>query len=292
MSQNKSPKYVENIGKDSFSTINMTSPFKDVSVAFVWLNTEYPILHTHEHWEILVVLSGSIRHIINGHEQILNRGDTFLIRPQDRHSLHLVENPTEPHQHLNFVIDKKLAERIIGIYDNYEDILNIKDYIHFMLNDSDVIELYERALLAQNLSKKEYEEYSKLIISYLLLKYFEQKKLFNSEYPTWLNSFIVYISSPSSFGKTVQELAKNTSYSYSRLARIFKNYTGETIVDFINEKKMVYAKRLLRSTDLTTLQISNTIGYTSLSSFNHLFKDTFGVTPSAYRREQRPNNNE
>lgn len=287
MKSKNSPIYVEDIGAFSYSTINMASPFKDVSVAFHWLNTEYPTMHTHEHWEILVVMSGSILHEINGHKQTLNRGDAFLIRPQDKHCLHKNYASNEPYQHINFIIESEFAHKLLSIYDDYDELLNMNDYIHFLLNDSDIIDLYERALLAQNLSKKEYEEYSKLIVSYVLIKFFEQKKLFNSEYPAWLNNFIVYISSPSNFGKTVQELAKNTSYSYSRLARIFKNYTGETIVDFVNDKKMQYAKRLLRSTDLTTLQISDQIGYTSLSSFNHLFKKTFGITPSAYRKEHQ-----
>ena len=287
MKSKNSPNYVENIGSSSYSIINMASPFKDVPVAFNWLNTEYPTMHTHEHWEILVIMSGSILHEINGYKQTLNRGDAFLIRPQDRHCLNKNVNSSDPYQHLNFIIDNEFAHELLNIYDDYDELLNEKGYIHFSIDDSDVEDLYERALLAQNLSKSEYVEYTKLIISYLLLKFFEQKKLFNSEYPMWLNSFIVYISSPKNFGQPVQELAKNTSYSYSRLARIFKNYTGETIVDYINGKRMMYAKRLLRSTDLTTLQISNQIGYTSLSSFNHLFKKTFGITPSAYRKEHQ-----
>ena len=50
---------------------------------------------------------------------------------------------------------------------------------------------------------------------------------------------------------------------------------------------MGYAKRLLRTTRLTTLQISETIGYSSLSSLNHLFKKKYGITPSEYRKEYK-----
>ena len=286
MKKTNIPSYIKNIGKEQYATLNMASPFKNVSVAFNWLNTEYPTSHTHEHWEIFVVMSGTALHKINGEEQLIKRGDAFLIRPNDKHSIHNVPNPGEPYQHLNFIIGNDFAHKIIDLYDSYEDILNIQSYIRFSLDETDLMYLHERALLTQNLGRHEYEDHTKLIISYLIIKYFEQKKLFNSEYPDWLNSFIVYISSPSSFGKTVQELATNTSYSYSRLSRIFKNYTGETIVNYVNAKKMIYAKRLLRSTDLSTLQISSQIGYTSLSSFNHLFKSTFGITPSEYRKQK------
>lgn len=285
MKKTNTPNYIKDVGKASYATLNMASPFKNVSVAFNWLNTEYPIQHTHEHWEILVVMSGTALHRINGEEQLINRGDAFLIRPNDKHSIHSTGNFKEPYQHLNFIIGSDFAHKIIDLYDDYDDILNIKNHIRFSLDETDLLYLHERALLTQNLGRTEYEDHTKLIISYLIIKYFEQKKLFNSEYPDWLNSFIVYISSPSSFGKTVHELAANTSYSYSRLSRIFKDYTGETIVNYVNAKKMIYAKRLLRSTDLSTLQISSQIGYTSLSSFNHLFKSTFGITPSEYRKQ-------
>lgn len=286
MKKSNSPNYITDVGASTYATLNMASPFQNVSVAFNWLNTEYPTPHTHEHWEIFVVMSGNALHRINGFEQMIGCGDAFLIRPHDRHSIHHVPSATEPYQHLNFIIGNEFAHKILDLYDNYDDIAAIKDFIHFTLDDFSITYIYERALLTQNLSRAEYEEHTKLIISYLLIKYFEQKHLFNSEYPDWLNNFIVYISTPLSFGKSVQELAETTSYSYSRLARIFKSYTGETIVNYVNERKMIYAKRLLRSTDLSTLQISEKIGYTSLSSFNHLFKGTFGITPSEYRRQK------
>lgn len=265
----------------------MTSPFQNVSVAFNWLNTEFPTPHTHEHWEIFVSVSGKALHKINGCEMILHKGDSFIIRPDDMHSIHKISDSTgETYEHINFIIKNDLMQKILDIYDNYENVLNAKDYVEFKLDDFAVMHIYERALLAQNLSRSEYEQQSKLLILYILVKYFEQKSLSKPEYPNWLNEFIMYISSPISFDKNVQQLAENTSYSYSRLARIFKEYTGETIVNFVTGKKMVYAKRLLRSTDLSTLQISNKLGYASLSSFNHLFKSTFGITPSEYRKSK------
>ena len=281
------PQFVKDIAPEAYSTLNMASPFKDVSCAFNWLNTDYPFPHIHAHWEIHVAMSGAILHKINGEEHIINRGDVYLIRPQDRHSIHAIPETDESYQHINFVVDTDFAKKLLSLYSDYDELLNKKGFVRFTMDDSDLMYLRERTLLTQNLSCEEYVENTKLIITYIVIKYFEQRMLFNSEYPAWLNSFIVYISSPTSFGLTVQELAKYTSYSYSRLARIFKTYTGETIVNFVNSKKMNYAKRLLRSTNLSTVQISNQIGYTSLSSFNHLFKSTFGITPSAYRKQRK-----
>lgn len=286
MKQMNTPQYVTAIKGTSYTTLNMSSPFKGASAAFNWLATEYPTSHTHDHWEILLVMSGAILHRINNCEMTLQKGDACLIRPNDNHSLHQIPGATEPYQHLNFTFDSNFAESIISLYDNFENILNEPDYIRFYIDAADRGYLYDRALLVQNLSQNLYEKNAKFMISFLIIKYMEQKILFDPGYPMWLNNFILQISSPHAFGKSIQELAKSTPYSYSRLSRIFKEYTGETIVNYINSQKMTYSKRLLRSTDMTTLSISEMIGYESLSSFNHLFKERFGITPSEYRKQQ------
>ena len=281
------PNYINSIFPISQSTIDMASPFKDVKVAFIWLNKDFPSYHSHSHWEILVVMSGEIRHKINNTNYVLKQGDACLIRPNDKHSLHLSSDCHIPHQHLNFIIDNEFAEKILNLYDDYNALLEVPNALHFHLDDSDIVTIYEKALFTQNLSQAEYETSTKLIITNILSKFFEQKLLFNPNYPNWFNVFLTYISNPNNFGKTVEELSKNTSYSYSRLSYLFKEYTGITLTEYINEKKMIYAKRLLQTTNLTTLQISNTIGYGSLSSFNHLFKKSFDVTPSEYRKKHK-----
>lgn len=281
----ESPKYVDKIKLDKRATIEMSSPFRNADIAFNWLNRDYPIYHEHSHWELFVIMSGEICHNINGKEELLKKGDVCLIRPVDKHSLKLKRKQKDNYQHINFMFSDEFARKILGVYDCYEEVLNEKESIHFALDASDISMIYDKTLLAQNLSQQKYEMSTKAIVSRILVKFFEQRTLFDSEYPEWLNEFMIYINNPDVFGKSTRDLAKYTPYSYSRLTTLFKQYVGVTIVDYVNEKRMIYAKRLLRTTKLTTLQISEMIGYNSLSSFNHLFKDTFGVTPTEYRKE-------
>lgn len=281
----ESPKYVDKIKLDKRATIEMSSPFRNADIAFNWLNRDYPIYHEHSHWELFVIMSGEICHNINGKEELLKKGDVCLIRPVDKHSLKLKRKQKDNYQHINFMFSDEFARKILGVYDCYEEVLNEKESIHFALDAYDISMIYDKTLLAQNLSQQKYEMSTKAIVSRILVKFFEQRTLFDSEYPEWLNEFMIYINNPDVFGKSTRDLAKYTPYSYSRLTTLFKQYVGVTIVDYVNEKRMIYAKRLLRTTKLTTLQISEMIGYNSLSSFNHLFKDTFGVTPTEYRKE-------
>lgn len=50
--------------------------------------------------------------------------------------------------------------------------------------------------------------------------------------------------------------------------------------------KLDAAATMLRSTNRLILDISNDIGITSLSHFNHIFKEKYGVSPSRYRKDR------
>lgn len=283
-----SPKYVEKITLEQRSSMAMSSPFKDAEIAFNWLNRDYPIYHEHTHWELFVVLAGKISHTVNGEEYVMKKGDACIIRPSDKHSLAFQNKQWgRDYQQINFTFSNDFAQKLLEVYERYEDILQEEKSLQFSIDDSEIATIYDKALLTQNLPQANYEMSSKLILMRIITLFFEQRMLFDTAYPTWLNEFVVYINNPSTFDKSTKELAATTPYSYSRLSTLFKQYVGTTIVDYMNEKKMIYAKRLLRTTRLTTLQISEMIGYNSLSSFNHLFKDTFGITPSRYRKEKQ-----
>lgn len=280
------PKYIEDIILVKRSTMELTSPFKDISVGLNMIQKEYPQYHDHTHWEVLVVMQGKICHNINGRECVLEKGDACLIRPTDKHSLFFPKGENRGYQQANIYFTIDFAKQLLGTFGCYESLLQEKEGIRFQLDSLDISALYDDILMAQNLSKDMYEMSSKLILSGILLKYLKRNIWYNPEFPKWLNEFIVYINNPINFDKPVKELVASTPYSYSRLTTLFKQYVGETLVDYLSEKKMRYVKRLLRTTELTTLEISEMIGYMSLSSLNHSFKKAYGITPSEYRKKK------
>ena len=280
------PKYIEDIILVKRSTMELTSPLKDISVGLNMIQKEYPQYHDHTHWEVLVVMQGKICHNINGRECVLEKGDACLIRPTDKHSLFFPKVENRGYQQANIYFTIDFAKQLLGTFGCYESLLQEKEGIRFQLDSLDISALYDDILMAQNLSKDMYEMSSKLILSGILLKYLKRNIWYNPEFPKWLNEFIVYINNPINFDKPVKELVASTPYSYSRLTTLFKQYVGETLVDYLSEKKMRYVKRLLRTTELTTLEISEMIGYMSLSSLNHSFKKAYGITPSEYRKKK------
>lgn len=55
--------------------------------------------------------------------------------------------------------------------------------------------------------------------------------------------------------------------------------------------KLLHAQEQLKFTNNTTLKISNKIGFSSLSHFNHIFKKTFHMTPTQYRSQFKKSRN-
>lgn len=82
-------------------------------------------------------------------------------------------------------------------------------------------------------------------------------------------------------------LAQQCNMSVSNLKRLFKKYTGLYPKVYINKTRMSYAEYLVRSTNMTILKIANEVGYNEVSGFNRIFKATFGMTPSEYRKKAK-----
>jgi two-component system response regulator YesN len=54
--------------------------------------------------------------------------------------------------------------------------------------------------------------------------------------------------------------------------------------------RMGQAARLLRHTDMTVYQIAEEVGYSLPSSFYHVFRSWYGVTPEQYRAANQTKN--
>ena len=273
------------------ASISMSSPFSDSSVFFNFVNTDYPVLHQHNHWEIQVVFEGKIKHTINGVSSTITRGDCSIIRPCDRHKLEFIHTTDRNYQHINFGFSQEVAKKLFSLYIPYESLINSTFPLSFTLPNEELTSLMDKLLYIQTLKKTPYETSTLLIINALAIRYFEQTLNLPSSYPDWLKNFINYINSPTHLDRSVEALAELTPYSYSHLSRIFKTYVNVSLSEYITEIKMTYAKRLLRTTDLTTLQISSMLFYDSLSTFNHNFKKKFDITPTEYRKSRPPKKN-
>ncbi len=86
-----------------------------------------------------------------------------------------------------------------------------------------------------------------------------------------------------------EDLAAEAGMSPDHLGKMFKQYAGVTISDYINQRRVEDAARQLQETRLKIVDIAFEVGFGSLRSFNQVFRDIMGDTPSNYRKKNKKN---
>lgn len=82
----------------------------------------------------------------------------------------------------------------------------------------------------------------------------------------------------------IQDLASRIGLGPSRLAHLFKRETRHSIREFVLERRLLEAARLVASTEKRISAICYSVGFSDLSNFNHAFKRRFGMSPREARR--------
>lgn len=82
---------------------------------------------------------------------------------------------------------------------------------------------------------------------------------------------------------TVGELAAHTGLSNCYLSRLFRKETGESITEYIIKRKINAAKNMLKYSNYSLSQISETLAFSCQSYFTKIFKSIEGITPKKYR---------
>ncbi|WP_029902177.1 AraC family transcriptional regulator [Prevotella sp. 10(H)] len=85
--------------------------------------------------------------------------------------------------------------------------------------------------------------------------------------------------------KTLQFYADKMCLTPKYLSTIIKERTGRTAFSWINEILITSTKYLLKTTDMTILQISEELNFPNASFFGRFFKKHTGMTPVQYRED-------
>lgn len=79
-------------------------------------------------------------------------------------------------------------------------------------------------------------------------------------------------------------LADKLNHSYGYLSNLFSEVTYTSIENFIILQKIEYTKQLIISGQLSLTEIAFKLNYSSVAHLSSQFKNTTGITPSAFQR--------
>lgn len=275
---------------ETVSSYMHAAAWPDEEICFNITNFGYPTLHTHEYYELLCVLTGSIFHRINGKRYLMRAGDCCLIRPADCHCLEIAEPADNPFLNVNFMVKPTFFARVTQVFDPslLDDILHIRAPLDFSVSTVTLSEIEKTCLYIQKpVSQPARADVMVCmamvakLISECLQSHFSEA---HNAYPAWLQSFLLALHDPTNFQKNLSELTEGIPYSYSYIQRQFREYLGTPIVAYRNSVKMASAKNLVTSTQMSVSEIAFYLGFDSVAHLNHLFRKAYGYSPLELRR--------
>ncbi|MBR5872771.1 MAG: helix-turn-helix transcriptional regulator [Oscillospiraceae bacterium] len=98
---------------------------------------------------------------------------------------------------------------------------------------------------------------------------------------------ITTIDSDLTANLTLNALASEQNLSASYLSALFSQETGQTLTEYVNEKRVKLAMRLLATTKLQIQTIAQHCGILDVHYFSKVFKKAVGLTPKQYRESQQ-----
>ena len=87
---------------------------------------------------------------------------------------------------------------------------------------------------------------------------------------------------------SLKDVARAVGLSPGHLTTVVGRKTGRTVLEWIAERRMAEARRLLVETDLPVEEIGRRVGYADARYFARVFRRGHDATPLAWRRAGRP----
>lgn len=87
---------------------------------------------------------------------------------------------------------------------------------------------------------------------------------------------------------TLAHLAERLRYSEFYVSRKFRELSGMSLRDYMRYRRLAFALKEVRDSDRGLLDIALDHGFSSHEAFTRAFREAYGTTPSAYRRNPTP----
>jgi AraC family L-rhamnose operon transcriptional activator RhaR/AraC family L-rhamnose operon regulatory protein RhaS len=246
--------------------------------------------HDHDFYEINIVLHGSGKHVIEGNEISVSKGDVFVIPPQTVHSYYDTDWLDVYHIliHNDYMMNnREEAQKIPGFLEFTE----IEPFLRTSASSSMILHLSQNKLQeliselsliedggaydTQELAPLKMHTALKIIysLSYALYQQLnnDQKKSQN-KYEYAIIMVLEFIHKNYAEKITVDTLYKMTYLSRSTFLRSFMQICSCTPMEYLNRYRCKKAKELLEAGGYSKTEIAHRCGFYDLSHMERNFK--------------------
>ncbi len=240
--------------------------------------------HWHKEIEIVAVIEGRLRKVINGNIYYLRPGDVSIVGGMDIHSLYAEEGAP-----INMLV---LQFDPISLTDLSKKRANIASTVisgDFAEHLTSLLHAAQEAENADEAKDLLIKGYLCIILGELIRRYPRGTEPYGDNDDTkaqlkGLMKAVELINTKLVDPPTLTEAAEIAGMSPSHFSRFFKKNIGKGFVTYINEIHLNLAANMLISMDLTIGEIALRTGFRSLNHFNKLFRRQYGMTPGEFRK--------
>lgn len=269
--------------------------FRENSTVLIWRNSHNLSYapHWHTAMEVIIPIENCYDVCAGSNSYHLLPHDILIIPPGEIHTL------TAPDKGVRFIylIDISFLSKIKG-FASIQALMSQPVYItrssHSQLHKGILNKFFD--------IEKEYfadGQYSEMTIYSVLLEIFSKlgygrthnENLFSGvraykkkEYIQKLDIVLDYIDANFTDSLSLEDMAHMVGYSKYHFSRLFSEYTKQTFCDYLNLRRIKAAEGLLLNDSMSVTEIAMQSGFSSIATFNRLFKSLKGCSPSEYRR--------
>lgn len=260
------------------------------------------VLHKHKFIEMVYILSGQARHIIDGQEYIVEKGDVSVINADEAHVFLADESCADPFLAYDLMFTPDFLDSTVLAGDDFAFLAD-SFLFHSLFSDEKSSKArfnlvpgcnYEIGTVFEEIYT-EYKEQKngcinliRLYIAEILIKLLRKIQAgerggLSSAQKRLVAQMMTYIENNYSIKIKTDMLAAKLFLNKKYIAKLFKQETGLSIHDFVREIRLQEVCRLLSSTERTIGDIAAACGFDDMKTFYAVFKKYKGCTPKEYR---------
>lgn len=249
------------------------------------MNFDASTLHGHDFYELDIIIGGKVSSTLNGKPVVAQKGVVFFLTPEDFHE-YLGDGEVDI-LNLQFFGDALSSSILQQITEKKSRVFNLEQSIFNTLEPIfSAIELnIKRGEGAMPICSRLLE-----CILLTLSNNTSEENGVDRAIKDDMQQTLIYIQQHFKENPTLSEVASTIPMNERYFCQKFKDYTGKCYKEYLRERKLRYARRLVLATEMPLIKIAEESGYETQSHFNREFKSYFGISPTAMRKQSERKN--
>lgn len=237
--------------------------------------------HCHDGYEILYVVEGSGKYVIEGAEYPIKPGTVLFAPPFSYHSIIFDSNTQYERYVLQFFTNDLTSAAQEFLLSLNKSLEGVGCYYAADALSPSIVSIFERFEYADSLPEKEKKEYRRLLLSevVLLLSVATRESVPRDERELGAR-VIKYLNEHIYKDVSLDKLAKKFFVSKFYLCRAFKKHNGISVHGYINQKRVMYAKQLIESGESASAAAYR-VGFGDYSAFYRAYVKLIGRAPTS-----------